>query len=173
MDDPFATLGVPRRFDLPRKEVEQRHRDLSRALHPDRYVNAAPAERRVALERAVAVNDAWRALRDPLARATALLRLNGVTIEDGDRAPAALLMDIMELREALDDAKGHPERVAPLRARVQSRVDAAHALLAEVFSTDPPAPDALPRARDAVVSLKYLGRFLEEADASEDTDGTP
>ncbi|MFO0630380.1 MAG: hypothetical protein U0325_32800 [Polyangiales bacterium] len=77
MGDPFAELGVPRRFALPMKEVAQRHRDLSRALHPDRHTGASPAERRVTLERAVAVNEAWRVIRDPLARALALLDLHG------------------------------------------------------------------------------------------------
>ena len=38
--DPFATLGVPRRFDVDLAAVEKTHRELSRALHPDRYVGA-------------------------------------------------------------------------------------------------------------------------------------
>src|SRR4051794_15429497 len=105
MNDPFAILGVPRRFSFPAglasAELEQRHRDLSRALHPDRHVNAPPAERRLALEKAVAVNDAFRTLRDPLSRAQALLALHGVAITEGDRASNALLMEVMELREEL------------------------------------------------------------------------
>ena len=52
--NPFATLGVEPRFDLDLPALEKTHRELSRALHPDKYVGATASERRAALERAVA-----------------------------------------------------------------------------------------------------------------------
>jgi molecular chaperone HscB len=169
MNDPFATLGVPRRFTLSAAELEQRHRDLSRVLHPDRHVAAPPAERRAALERAVAVNDAYRTLRDPLGRAQSLLALHGVAIAEGDRAPPAVLMEVMELRESLDEARGQPARVAPLRATVAARIAAEERAIAEVFDRDATPDDAaLRRARDAAVKLRYFRRFEEEADAMEE-----
>lgn len=169
MNDPFATLGVPRRFTLPAAELEQRHRDLSRAVHPDRHAADAPAVRRAALERAVSVNDAFRALRDPLSRAESLLALHGLALTEGDRAPPALLMDVMELREALDEARGRPERVAPLRAAVARRVADAERALAEAFDrAEAPDAAALARAREAAVGLRYFRRFEEEADAMEE-----
>ena len=58
MSDPFETLGVEARFDLDLRAVEQRHRDLSKALHPDRYTGAPAAERRMSLSRAIDVNEA-------------------------------------------------------------------------------------------------------------------
>ncbi len=166
MNDPFATLGVPARFSFATGELEQRHRDLSRALHPDRYVNAPASERRVALERAVSVNDAFRALKDPLARAQSLLALHGLSIREGERAAPALLMEIMELREELDTVRTKPDRVASLRAQVDAHVAAEERVVAEVFDREGPidAKD-LSRARDAVVKLRYYKRFQEEADA--------
>jgi molecular chaperone HscB len=169
MNDPFATLGVPRRFTLSSAELEQRHRDLSRVLHPDRHVDAPPSARRAALERAVAVNDAYRVLRDPLTRAQSLLALHGVPLGDNDRAPPALLLEVMELREALDEARAHPERVTALRATVARRIAEAQDLLAQTFDGEvPPTPDALQRAREATVGLRYFRRFEEEADALEE-----
>ncbi len=41
MIDPFSTLGLPVRFALAPKELEARHRELSKALHPDRYAATA------------------------------------------------------------------------------------------------------------------------------------
>ena len=38
--DPFATLGAPRRFDLDLTALEKTHRELSRALHPDKFTQA-------------------------------------------------------------------------------------------------------------------------------------
>ena len=84
-------------------ELEKRHRELSRALHPDRHADKTPAERRHALGKAIEVNEAFRVLKDPVRRAEALLRGRGVHIEEGKEAPAdpSFLMDIMELRETL------------------------------------------------------------------------
>ena len=78
-------------------------------------------------------------------------------------------MEVMELRESLDEARGKPERVAPLRATVAARVAAEERAIAEVFDRAE-APDAasLQRARDAAVKLRYFRRFEEEADAMEE-----
>lgn len=169
MTDPFATLGVARRFTLPRAELEQRHRDLSRALHPDRHVSAPPSERQLALSKAVDVNEAFRALRDPLTRAGALLDLAGVGLHDRDRPGPEVLMAVMELRESLDEARNDPARIASLRKKVQSAIAEAEARVAEAFD----APDGytaktLASAREAVIQLRYYRRFEEEAEALED-----
>ncbi len=166
MNDPFSTLGVPARFTFAAGDLEQRHRDLSRALHPDRFVNAPPSERRAALERAVSVNDAFRALRDSLTRALSLLALHNVSIREGERASPDLLMEVMELRESLDAVRTKPERVASLRAEVDAKIASEERVVAGVFDREG-APDAtaLARARDAVMKLRYFRRFQEEADA--------
>ena len=49
--DPFAALGIPRRFDLDLKAVEKTHRDLSRALHPDKYVGAGASQAQARVQR--------------------------------------------------------------------------------------------------------------------------
>src|SRR5262245_30540129 len=104
--DPFETLGIAARFDLDLKAVELRHRELSKALHPDRYAGAPAAERRLGLGKAIEVNEAWRVVRDPVKRAEALLRRAGVAVgETNEPKPSAeLLMEMMESREALGDA---------------------------------------------------------------------
>src|SRR4051794_36040216 len=98
--DPFATLGLERRFGLDLKQAEARHLELSRALHPDKHVTSTPTERREALSRAVEVNEAWRALRDPIKRAEAILKLAGFGDQIGEtREPkpsGEFLMEVME-----------------------------------------------------------------------------
>jgi molecular chaperone HscB len=167
--NPFETLGIAPRFTLAPSELEQRHRDLSRALHPDRYVSAPISERKLALERAVAVNDAFRTLRDSLTRAQQLLSLHGAAIQENERAAPALLMEIIELREDLEAARGHSHRIAALRTRVAEKISLEEHVLATVFDagTLPSAAD-LGRARDATVKLRYFRRFEEEADMMED-----
>lgn len=169
--DPFALLGVSRRFRIDRRELEQKHRDLSRALHPDRFAQATAAERRVAIERAAAVNAAFRTLRDPQTRAAALLAGAGRALEEHTRAEPALLLEVMELREELDDARTAPaerrtSRIDAVRARAQECLEREHGVLAAVFDGEG-APDeaALDRAYGALVKLRYYHRLFEEADA--------
>src|SRR3984957_7438497 len=106
--DPFAVLGIERRYDIDLGAVEKRHRELSRALHPDRYADAGAAERRLTLAKAVEVNEAWRTLRDPIARAEALFSLAGIAVgEQNEPQPSpALLMEAMHRREAGARADG-------------------------------------------------------------------
>lgn len=96
--DVFTRLGLPARFDIPQATLEKAHRELARALHPDRFVQASASERRASLEQAIAVNEAFRTLRDPLTRAEALFGLLGVAVgEKAEPSPApAVLMDILE-----------------------------------------------------------------------------
>ncbi len=104
--DPFDTLGLPPRFDLALTEIEQRYRDLQKTLHPDKYAQASASERRASLSHAVTVNEAYRALKDDLKRAEALLlRFGGAPQNKGSAQDPELLMEVMELREALAECR--------------------------------------------------------------------
>jgi molecular chaperone HscB len=172
--DPFVTLGLPRRFALDVKQAENRHLDLSRTLHPDRYVKSPSAERRMALSRAIEVNEAWRTIRDPIHRAEAVLRLEGLGNEIGQtREPkpdAAFLMEVLETRERLEEARAEKNRAS------------VHAILAEAKKQHAEAMRALGDAIDAGLGdtaklraaipllgrLRYAARFLDEAIAADD-----
>jgi molecular chaperone HscB len=172
MTDPFETLGVDARFDLDLGALERRHRDLSKALHPDRYAGAPAAERRLALGRAIDVNEAFRALRDPLRRAEALLRRAGVPVgEEASRAvPESLLMEMMEAREELADASRAKDvvRIRALGGQMEARRD--H-LLARLGQTIDAAQGDAARSRGALPllsELRYVRRFLDEVSAIEE-----
>jgi molecular chaperone HscB len=165
--DPFATLGVPRDFDVDLAVVEKTHRELSRALHPDRFVGAGASERRAALGKAVEVNEAWRVVRDPIRRAEALLKLAGVAVGEGNepKADPEFLMEMLELREALAEARQARDlpSVRRMAQVIESRAAAVERQLAEGFAQGDPAPLV---AR--VGELRFFRRFLEEVSAIED-----
>jgi molecular chaperone HscB len=75
--DYFAFLGLSRRLNVDQAELESNFRTLSRQFHPDYFYNAPPAERRASLERSSYLNDAYRTLKDPVARVGYLLELEG------------------------------------------------------------------------------------------------
>src|SRR3982751_2508081 len=76
--DYFSFLGLPRLLTIDAADLERRFRALSRKFHPDFYYNAAPAERMASLERSSYLNDAVRALRNPVTRIEHLLAIEGL-----------------------------------------------------------------------------------------------
>ena len=79
--DYFAFLGLPRQLVLDAQDLDRRFRDLSRKFHPDFYYNATPAERLASLERSSYLNDAYRALKQPVSRIEHLLSIEGLPLE--------------------------------------------------------------------------------------------
>ncbi len=147
--------------------VERAHRELSRVLHPDRYVGTGASERRAALERAVEVNEAWRVVRDPVRRAEALLALAGVGVGEG-REPQAdpdFLMDMLEKREALSDARQARDlsAVRAMAASVAGRVHEVQRDLSRGF-----AGGGGPELVGKLGELRFYRRFLDEVSAIED-----
>ena len=117
--DYFSFLGLPRRLNLDPAELEKQFRTLSRQFHPDYFYNAPPGERRASLERSSYLNDAYRTLKQPVARVEYLLQLEGFAPggpEQGSKVPPSLLEEVFALNEELDEirdlrASGAPESV--------------------------------------------------------------
>jgi molecular chaperone HscB len=172
--DAFDVLGLTPALELDSAALEQRYRDLQRALHPDKFVHASSSERRESLSRAVSVNEAYRLLKDDLKRAELLFkRLTGSKADDGQAtADPELLMEVMELREELAGARKRrdAQRGHTLKTEVQGREQSAREQLRSAYallSTDP-NPDARAKAAHALARLRYYRRFQDEAAALED-----
>jgi molecular chaperone HscB len=170
--DPFATLGISATYDVDLKDAEKKHRDLSRALHPDRYVSSGASERRDALGRAVEVNEAWRIVRDPVRRAEALFTRASIKVGETNepKASGAFLMDILEQREALADAKAQRDRKAidALSRDIEARLASTQSALAAGFTSAAGDPARLEPLVPRLGELRFYRRFLEEVSAIED-----
>jgi molecular chaperone HscB len=125
--DFFSFFGLPRRLVIDQAQLERRFRDLSRQFHPDFFYNAAPGERLASLERSSYLNDAYRALRNPISRIEHLLAIEGLPpakSEDGTaKVPPGLLEEVFELNEQLDEIRESRESggdPAALRERLES-----------------------------------------------------
>ena len=122
--DYFAMFELPRKLWLEMGALEQKFLQLSWKLHPDNFVNAAPEEREISLKRSSELNDAYRTLRDPIARVEYLLSIEGMRREgEGkQKAPANLLEEVFELNESLDElreAKASGADLGALRTRLE------------------------------------------------------
>ena len=107
--DYFSFLGLPRALNIDAADLDRRFRELSRKFHPDFYYNAAPVERLASLERSSYLNDAVRALRNPVSRIEHLLAIEGLPpakSEEGTaKVPPGLLEEVFALNEELDEIR--------------------------------------------------------------------
>ena len=159
--DHFARLGLPAALDLDAGALDKAYFARQRQWHPDRFVGKPAEQRAKASVEAAGLNDAYRTLKDPLSRAVYLAGLNGVelpgdgkTIDDPE-----LLMEAMETREELHEA-GSIAAIDALAAKVRDDMQKSLAGLGDLFlANDKPA------IRKALLRLRYLDKFAEEARA--------
>jgi molecular chaperone HscB len=174
--DYFHVLGIPRVFAVDPVDLERRYKEATKILHPDRFARADAQARRASLERSVQLNEAWQTLKDPVRRAEYLLSLHGVDI--GERAgggrrdqsgahatlpvPQSLLVEVMELREALAEAQANKDlrEVEALLRKVCGRLEAVMDDVGKALSTSPPD---VGMAAARLVMVRYYRRFLYEA----------
>ncbi len=135
--DYFALFEMPRQLWIEMNGLEQKFLQLSWKLHPDNFVNATEQERELSLKRSSELNDAYRTLRDPIARVEYLLAIEGQRKEGEKKqqAPPELLEEVFELNESLDElreAKAAGEDLAGLKTRLEFAEKNFQANLGEV-----------------------------------------
>ena len=103
----FELFGIPARFAQDRAVLDTKWKDLQREAHPDKFAAQGASAQRVAMQWSVRINEAYQRLKDPLKRAGYLCELNCAPInaENNTAMPTEFLMQQMQWREALDDAK--------------------------------------------------------------------
>jgi len=117
--DYFQVFGLSRALGIDTANLEKTFHELSRKHHPDYFTTAPKPEREQALRMTALLNDAYRTLRSPVSRVEYLLKLEGFK-PDGSKVPKALLMEVFEINEQLQDATSVEERDS-LRAKIQEK----------------------------------------------------
>ena len=135
--DYFAFFGLPQKLTIEPASLEGQFHMLSWKLHPDNFVRASEFERNLSLERSSELNDAYRTLREPIARMEYLLEHLGVRKEGTTKqqAPPELLEEVFELNESLDElreARGAGGDVAGLQGRLEAAQENFQGKLADV-----------------------------------------
>jgi molecular chaperone HscB len=171
--DYFAFFGMPRKLTVDLGTLEQRFHSLSWKLHPDHFVRTSEDERQLSLDLSSELNDAYRTLRDPVARVEYLLGLSGMRKEGQKKqqAPPELLEEVFELNESLDELRearassGNAAQMTGLRAKLESAQHKFESTLADVdkelaqVSTDWDA--ALDSCADEAARKKIMERMNE------------
>jgi molecular chaperone HscB len=140
--DYFSFFALPRRLGLDAAALERQFQQLSWKLHPDNFHQATSYEQELSLEKTATLNDAYRTLRDPVARVEYLLGLEGVRGEGEakQQAPPDLLAEVFELNEYLEELRqakrsgGEPREMEELRHRLEKARETFQAKMDQVMA---------------------------------------
>ncbi|MBI2792112.1 MAG: Fe-S protein assembly co-chaperone HscB [Gammaproteobacteria bacterium] len=154
--DYFTLFGLPQTFTQDLSQIKSRYHRLQQKMHPDNFVHATPQEKRIAVEFAATINEAYRTLITPLKRAIYLLKVRGVDIqsETDTNMPIEFLMQQMEMRERLADGE-----VLQVKEEVRAKLMESEAKLSELLDAQ---NTPLPLAREEVRKMLFYVRLNEE-----------
>ena len=121
----FEFFSLPRHLRIDVPALEKHFYVLSRKLHPDRFAAKPLAEQEAALAQSSLLNDAYRTLKDPIARTQYLLTLEGVQLEEQSKSatdaaratgtqkkqivPPELLEEVFELNMQLAEMRANKQ----------------------------------------------------------------
>ena len=174
-EDAFELLGLPRRYDIDRKQLEAAFLRRSGKTHPDRVHD--PMRQAEAADASAQLNAARALLLDDERRANELLRLlGGPTKEQDNSLPDGFLIDMMDVRQDMEQAmaSGDPRERDRLERWAMEQREAYRERVSTMFhqlqdtqsraSPDGDRPSVLAEVRGQLNAWRYIERMIEQLD---------
>ena len=171
--DFFTLFQLAPGFDIDLAKLEARYLEIQNEVHPDRFAQAAPQERRLSMQLAARVNEAYQTLKKPLERARYLLSLMGHDLEAEShvRVEPEFLMAQMAWREAVQEARSGGDRheLERLRQRLALELDERYRTLAALLDAQRDFSTAAGHVRQLMFLERLRGDLDEALDFLDDT----
>lgn len=166
----FELFGMPVGFIVDSDSLAERYREIQRVIHPDRFANASEQERRLSMQGASRINEAFETLKDPIARGSYLLTLHGIEMDAQKETTqdVVFLMEQMELREELAGIRDQADpyqAIIDLGARISKQIKTLVGQMALQFET--PTTDQLEEAREILRKMRFLQKIRTEVESTE------
>lgn len=165
MQNHFELFNLPLQFAVDAQALDSAYRDVQNRVHPDKYVNATDAEKRVAMQWATRANEAYQTLKHPQKRAQYMCELHGVDLqtESNTAMPMAFLMQQMEWREELGDARAAKDvdALEALDQQLRRERKAQLAAIEQQISSNDYA-----QAAQGVRALMFIEKLKQEIDSA-------
>ena len=160
----FEIFDVPVSFEVDLELVQQRYRELQKAVHPDKFVNASDQEKRISMQQTSWINEASNTLRQPIDRAIYLLKLKGIdlNLENETTMDAMFLMEQMEMREGLSDIRSKDDPLAELD-RLSAQVKNDMKVMMESFSFAY-KDENIDDAKEWIRKMQFMQKARKEVD---------
>jgi len=157
----FTLLGFEPALELEEVELKRRFEHLRTQFHPDRFSQGSALERRLAVQRAADINAAFATLSNPLSRAQLYFEWRGITLNEARSLDdAAFLIQQMEWREALEDARDNAARHA-LQQQIKQLWAKNWAYLRSAAEAASSATMDAALIQAHLQRLQFLQRFIE------------
>ena len=174
VDDPvklssdfFEIFSIPVAWQVERSHLDAMYRKLQQEFHPDRYASKGAVEKRLAVQTASLINQAYDTLKSPLKRAQYLLELKQIDASQDSHitSDGAFLMQQIELREALSEAPDAADPFAALDS-LRSGVVSAYSQQQVDFQAEYQS-DNYDDALNSVAKMQFSAKLLYEIEQLE------
>ena len=163
----FEIFSIPVAWQVERSDLDSMYRKLQQEFHPDRYASKGTVEKRLAVQTASLINQAYATLKSPLKRAQYLLELKRIDASQDSHitSDGAFLMEQIELREALSEA---PEAADPFATLDSLRrgVESAYSQQQAEFQAQYQSAD-YDDALNSVAKMQFSAKLLYEIEQLE------
>ena len=161
----FELFGIPVSYDVDLNKIQQQYMTLQKQVHPDKFASGSDLEKRISMQQTSWINEAKSTLKDPVLRASYLLKLRGIdfSLENETTMDAGFLMQQLEMRESLENIKNETDPLAALDSLAE-KVKASTVVMMEGFA-ESLDNDQLDDAREWIRKLQFLQKAKKEINA--------
>jgi molecular chaperone HscB len=160
----FELFGLPVAFAIDKQALHAAQQQLQSRFHPDRVAGGSDQQKRLAVQQAAWINEAYQTLSDPVKRARYMLSLQGLDMNDEHETTGdtAFLMEQIELREEMEQCQSCEN---PMRCcdHITDKLDQRSKEYAAAFQRLYDAGD-FEAARQIIKKMQFIQRILEQID---------
>lgn len=164
----FSLFDLPVSFNIDLEVLNQRYREIQKAVHPDHHANSSSNQKLLSIQKASEVNDAYETLKKPLTRAEYMVAEHGFDVrhEQHTIRDNMFLMQQMELREELEEIASATD----IESAIDDFYDDVKILITQYTQQfeNEFNQQHYETAADAVRKLRFVYKLKEEAQLLED-----
>ena len=165
--DFFEIFAIPVAWQVDSSQLQSRYLKLQQEFHPDRFASHSDTEKRLAVQTASLINQAYDTLTSPLKRAQYLLELQQIDASQDSHitSDGAFLMEQIELREALSEVRDSADPFAALET-LRTGVENSYAEQQNQFQAQYQESD-FDHAFNTVAKMQFSAKLLDEIEQLE------
>ncbi len=158
----FELFDLPVSYDVDLSKIQQHYMALQKQVHPDKFANGTDQEKRLSMQQTSWINEAQATLKDPVLRATYLLKLKGtdINLENETTMDAVFLMQQLELRERLENIRNEDDPLDVLDGlskELKSSIDDMMKGFSQSYEAD-----QIDDAREWIRKLQFMQKAIKE-----------
>ncbi len=158
----FELFNLPVSYDVDLAQVQQQYMELQKQVHPDKFANASDLEKRLSMQHTSWINEAQTTLKDPVLRASYLLKLKGMdfSLENETTMDAVFLMSQLEMREKMEQVKDNNDPLTALDAIAKEIKHSSNEMM--LGFADAYEAEQFDDAREWIRKLQFLKKAKNE-----------